>query len=213
MIRDMKKKSLLDFGKEYQDFEFSNFRDEIVDTVKKRQYSDADNIFSAELIIEKNNSERIESYTSTLNLYFRTLCENEETVDRIQNVYTHYGFTNLIPSIQDSLNNNGSVKLEFSADDIDEYLYNRELPINTSRNIRFDKLVISSVGITNKVEKLPLLIIIKDYTLYYKVSIFKHINGEREFLFDLLTSTLVGIKDSSIEKLHQTGSIELIYTV
>lgn len=209
----MKKKSLLDFGKEYQDFEFSNFRDEIVDTVKKRQYSDADNIFSAELIIEKNNSERIESYTSTLNLYFRTLCENEETVDRIQNVYTHYGFTNLIPSIQDSLNNNGSVKLEFSADDIDEYLYNRELPINTSRNIRFDKLVISSVGITNKVEKLPLLIIIKDYTLYYKVSIFKHINGEREFLFDLLTSTLVGIKDSSIEKLHQTGSIELIYTV
>ena len=152
-------------------YEFSNFRNEIIRLGKKANRGGYDNLFFIQLNILDSKNKSTKEYNVALSLYYKT--DNEKTVKKYERKYTIFGFSGMPESVANSLKEKGELKIDFEANDIHEFFDNKDLDINIAK-IPLNILVKDELKPEKTLKGESILIKIQDFILYYRVQIFSN---------------------------------------
>lgn len=178
-------------------YEFYNFRNEIIRLGKKANRGGYDNLFFIQLNILDSKNKSTKEYNVALSLYYKT--DNEKTVKKYERKYTIFGFSGMPESVANSLKEKGELKIDFEANDIHEFFDNKDLDINIAK-IPLNILVKDELKPEKTLKGESILIKIQDFILYYRVQIFSNRENENKYIKEFLTSYIIGIEDDSILK-------------
>ena len=185
-------------------YNFSSFRDVIFSLERVGRRNGLSNPV-AQIVISA--TEKNDIYNATISLYYMMEGNDVQTLSKEMTIYS---FDNIPEYICSLIKKDGSAKILFSHDDVQDLLADKDLLVY-KKDEPLTKLIASSLSEINDRTKRDIKVQITDCVLYHRVIVYVLINQEEKYISEFLTTSIIGVSVDKIKVLRENHEISLAY--
>lgn len=193
---------------ETSEYDFSNFRTEILKFIKFGKRNGLNDLVCAQITIKKKEKDE---YNAIVEVYFR---DDKGNPQKVGKQYAIHGFSYIPESVSDGIAEKGEEKITFFIEDLKEMIEDKDLKISTYKGEMMNTL--KKYAKENCLTDDECLFLnITNYVLYYRVivSILQKEDEKGRYIGEFLVTHLQGLSEEDLKKLDENNELSIMYNV